>query len=103
MQVELLSSGQETLWDGSCSSITSIPWGTHVGREGGNAIHKPHISTGLTSGSCTLSCICMLCAPRDSFTGQLSAVAWVYSVIYIERLIILEFALGVLLIRLKEK
>jgi len=45
----------------------------------------------------------MLCAPRDSFTGQLIAVAWVYSVIYIERLIILEFALHVLLIQLKEK
>jgi hypothetical protein len=31
-----------------------------------------------------ISCMCMLCAPRDSFTGQLSAVEWVYSVIYIE-------------------
>jgi hypothetical protein len=81
VQVELLSSEQETFWDGSWSSITSISWGTHVGRQGCNAIYKPHISTGLTSGSCTLSCICVLCAPRDSLTGQLSAVVWLYFVI----------------------
>jgi hypothetical protein len=82
VQVKLLSAEHETLWEGSWSSVTSVPWGTGMGRKRGHAVHKPHFSTGLTSGPCTLSYMCMLCAPRNSLTGQLCLSAqFLYSVV----------------------